>query len=275
MTRVQVFECLDETIKIKTTEVKDFSSAIEEFGPGAYTVFLIYPGRRILRFRHHYNRLQMSCSSMGIEFNWAQKDLMNMVKAVVSKTDIDNPRICLLMPKANSGNFYFIIEQFSPLPKKAYQNGVRVEYIVLQRKHPLIKDSSFISERKKIRKIKPDAHEILLCDADGFFLEGLSSNFYAVLDGEIYTAGEGVLSGISRSILLSVAKKELPVNLRPLHNSDIDIITEAFLTSTSRGVLPIRNIGSTRIGSKTPGDVTKRLQVLFNEQIEKELEPLD
>lgn len=274
MTTIEIFKCSDEIKKIETN-VLDFSSAIEDLGPGAYTVFLIYPGKRILRYQHHFDRLRASCSALGIKFIHTPQELKNKIKAVLSRIEINNPRVCLLLPKAKAETCYFIIEQFCSLPKENYHDGVHVEYMVLQRKDPSVKNSSFLSDRKKIRNLYPDAHEILMCDANGYILEGLSSNFYAVLDGEISTAEEGVLSGISRSILLSVAKKEFSVNYHPIHYSEIENISEAFLTSTSRGVLPIRQIGSLKVGTRFPGDVTKRLQALFNEQIEKELVSLD
>lgn len=45
-------------------------------------------------------------------------------------------------------------------------------------------------------------------DACGSLFEGLSSNFFAVLDGTLYTAGEGVLAGTVREVTLQVAARE-------------------------------------------------------------------
>lgn len=49
-----------------------------------------------------------------------------------------------------------------------------------------------------------DVNELLLADSDGTILEGLSSNFYVVMGGTLYTAGEGVLPGTVRDLVLEV-----------------------------------------------------------------------
>ena len=52
---------------------------------------------------------------------------------------------------------------------------------------------------------------------DREILEGLSSNFYAILRGELFTADEGVLAGTTRKFILDLAAVEnVPVRLRPI-----------------------------------------------------------
>lgn len=48
----------------------------------------------------------------------------------------------------------------------------------------------------------------MLVDACGGLYEGLSSNFFAVANGTVYTAGEGVLAGTVREVALQVARRE-------------------------------------------------------------------
>jgi len=45
-------------------------------------------------------------------------------------------------------------------------------------------------------------------DSCGGLYEGLSSNFFAVANGTVYTAGEGVLAGTVREVILQVAQRE-------------------------------------------------------------------
>ena len=55
-------------------------------------------------------------------------------------------------------------------------------------------DSAWVAQRMALEEEKPaDVNEVLLQDRDGNVLEGSSSNFFAVMDGVVYTAGEGVL----------------------------------------------------------------------------------
>lgn len=54
----------------------------------------------------------------------------------------------------------------------------------------------------------PTTLQVLLVDDCGSLYEGLSSNFFAVLDGRVYTAGQGVLAGTVREVTLQVARRE-------------------------------------------------------------------
>ena len=49
---------------------------------------------------------------------------------------------------------------------------------------------------------------------------------------------------------------------------------EAFLTSASRGVLPVVRVDQVQIGNGRPGPVTRELRRRFDELVEREAEPL-
>jgi len=89
-------------------------------------------------------------------------------------------------------------------------------------------------------------HELLLLlqDSEGNILEGASSNFFVLLsDGKIETADAGILSGSMRKLVLGVADKNgIPVSYKAPRFDESDRWQAAFLTSTSRLVLPIDEI---------------------------------
>lgn len=108
------------------------------------------------------------------------------------------------------------------------------------------KDSAWVKERKHLEALKPaDVNEIVLHDESGALLEGTQTNFYAVMDGKLYTAGEGVLEGTVRRLLLQVcAAHNVPVVLDPPPNiQDLGKWEGALLSSTSRLALPIDWVG--------------------------------
>ena len=97
---------------------------------------------------------------------------------------------------------------------------------------------------------------------DGFVMEGALSNVMAVQDGVVITAPEGsrILSGVTRTVVLELAKKDdivieerfIPVDL--LYRAD-----EIFLTGTTLEVLGVVQIDGKTIGSGQPGPITKML----------------
>jgi branched-chain amino acid aminotransferase len=122
-----------------------------------------------------------------------------------------------------------------------------------------------------------EAYETLLTNEHGAVLEGATSNFYAVVGGTVYTAGESVLEGTARRIVLYVMRRrcdDVRVELRPVTVEDIRTrrLDEAFLTSSTRGVVPIRRIDRIEIGP--PGSVTRTVMRGYQTRMEELLEPL-
>ncbi len=167
-----------------------------------------------------------------------------------------------------------MVEPWSPPPPAAYEQGVRVGLACAPRERPGAKDSRFVEARRALWDGQQDCYEILLHTTDGCILEGTGSNFYGVLGGELRTAGEGMLEGIARSLLLEVAPTVLPVRLDPVCLGDLPQLEEAMLTSASRGVVPIVQIGDNIIGAGRPGPATARLHAAYDARVEAELEPL-
>lgn len=110
---------------------------------------------------------------------------------------------------------------------------------------------------------------------DGRLLEGLSSNFFGVQGGTIYTADEGVLSGITRQLVLEeIRQRGLPICYDGLPVDQISSLDEAFITSASRAVLPVVEIDGQPVGCGKPGPVSKTLRDGYLARVEKELDTL-
>jgi hypothetical protein len=67
--------------------------------------------------------------------------------------------------------------------------------------------------------VAADVNEVLLVDDRGAVEEGMSSNFFAVANGVVYTADEGVLKGTVRELVLQVCVVGLVVGTE--HTPDI------------------------------------------------------
>lgn len=89
--------------------------------------------------------------------------------------------------------------------------------------------------------------------ADGSVLEGTQTNFYAVLGGSLVTAERGILKGTVRAVVLDVCRTHnIPVRLEAPNMSSIHEWEGAFISSTSRLLIPVGEIWNIRNdGSKT------------------------
>jgi len=115
-------------------------------------------------------------------------------------------------------------------------------------------------------------HEGLLVH-DGKVWEGSSSNLFVVQNDVLLTPpGSDVLSGETRECVLALAA-ELGVAAceATLSLTDRSRWTEAFLTSTSRHVLPLTKIDRAPVGTGQIGPVTRRLHDAFEAYFRREL----
>jgi D-alanine transaminase len=93
-------------------------------------------------------------------------------------------------------------------------------------------------------------------------MEGALSNVMAVQDGVVMTAPEGprILSGVTRTVVLALAKKDdIVIEERFIPVDVLYRAEEVFLTGTTLEVLGVVQIDGNTIGSGRPGPVTKTL----------------
>ena len=110
----------------------------------------------------------------------------------------------------------------------------------------------------------------VLLDTSGNLTEGLGSNFFLVRDGALYTPrSDFVLPGISRDVVMQLAA-EMKLEC---HESDLTLYDacnadEAFLTSTSLCLCPVRSINGTALNNPAlPGPVTERLTAAYRDLV--------
>jgi branched-subunit amino acid aminotransferase/4-amino-4-deoxychorismate lyase len=145
----------------------------------------------------------------------------------------------------------------------------------VRRGNPHAKDTRFIATAQgAYDRLPAGTEEGLIRGDDGAILEGLSSNFFAVVDGVLRTEEERALAGVTRSIVLDVAERRMPVVRRAVCADELTRVAEAFVTSVSREVLPVVRIDGRPIGDGRPGPITKAIGWAFADLVRREAETL-
>ena len=98
--------------------------------------------------------------------------------------------------------------------------------------------------------------EVILLNEREEVAECTSANIFAVIGGKTYTPPleSGPLPGVTRALMLE--ELEVPDTLvaeRVLWLDDLFEADEVFITSTSRELMPVHQIGERRISSGGPG----------------------
>lgn len=243
---------------------------------GAYTTFRTFFENKVLHLQQHLSRLKETASLTNIPIELEENQTRTAIRRTIQGIPGDK-RIRLTLDLVDHpGTLYIQTEPLRIPSPDEYRRGVRTVTRVLQRENPKAKLTRFISMAGDVRQELPiGIHEALMLDPQGHILEGLSSNFFAVIGNEIWTEEEKVLSGITRSIVLEEAKVEgIPVYLNSISLKDLPKVKEAFITSSSRAVLPVTQIDYQMVGNGAPGPITLQLLKRYQERIQREVEPI-
>ncbi len=243
--------------------------------PGVYTVTRTYHGDKGLLLDRHFDRLEKSAKGLGVPLHLDRKRLRAGLRECINAAGFPESRFRITVPLADPDKIYIAIEPFNPPSPELIEKGVRAATVSAARERPDIKRTDWMQLRRRLAEsLPPGIYEGLLTGADGQILEGFSSNFYAVLNGVLRTADEGVLHGIARAIVLKIADGVLPVELRPVSVGQIPMLSEAMLSSSSRGVVPIVEINGIAIGDGRPGPIARALRARYDAWAEAHLEPI-
>jgi len=246
--------------------------AIVQMGQGTYAVFPVYPGKQVLRLEQHLESMRYSAKLLGMPFPHADDELRAVLRRVADVVPFEQARICMLIPFTDPETVLLGIQPYNFPSGDVFRNGVKVGLTHIQRKMPEVKDSRFVSLRQKLMHEHPDCFEILIYNPQGDILEGVNSNFFAVMKDQLHTSAKSVLQGISRSLLLQIKPTCLPVLYEPVHYTDLPYLDEAMITSSSWGILPVVQVNRIRIGDGRAGPVTEELQNMYQTRVESELE---
>ena len=119
------------------------------------------------------------------------------------------------------------------------------------------------------------AGEAIFANTRGELCEGTGSNVFLVSGGLLITPplSSGCLAGVTRALVIELCEREgIVLEEKAVPISSLERAEEAFLTSTTREVQPIREVDG-RLISNVPGEVTCRLQRSFRVLMDAELDP--
>jgi len=241
---------------------------------GVYTITNTYDTFKVLKFDAHLDRLEDSARREDIPLQLDRQKLRVALRDMIARSNFGDVRFRITVPRDQPDHLILSVEPFQPPSSAVYEKGVCCVTLPDSARHnAAAKTTGWMHDREGY-KLPEGIYTGLLLDAEGFILEGLSSNFYAVLDGQLRTAGEGVLAGIAQQIVFAVAPDVLPLCKVAVHKDDIPRLGEAFITSSSRGIVPVIEIDSVPMGDGAPGPFTGQLRGRYAAWVENHLEEL-
>jgi branched-subunit amino acid aminotransferase/4-amino-4-deoxychorismate lyase len=238
---------------------------------GSYTTLRTYGGNGVVRLDQHVRRLVESLDAaerVALEPAAVRSALAHALRTAGHPES--RVRITFAPPR-----LFVTVEPFEPVDEELRRAGVACVTVPGRRERPEAKDTRFLATAEAAYATLPaGVHEGLMVGDDGAILEGLSSNFFAVHRGRLRTEETRALRGVTRSMVLELARPVLPRGESALHVDQLAEASECFLTSVSREVLPVVRIDGVEIAGGAPGPVTGELIRRFAAAVENEVERL-
>ena len=170
---------------------------------------------------------------------------------MIKKNAANNTGVRITLTGGNSDDGYQLgkpnlviaFRPFNPLTDEQFQQGIKIITYQHQRQLPHVKTIDYIMGVWLQPLLKQNKVDDVLYHTNGFVTETPRSNFFIVTeDNSIVTPAKNMLNGITRNKLIEAAKTKFIVEERDITFAEIKKAKEAFITSTTKVILPIRQI---------------------------------
>ncbi|MBX3719894.1 MAG: aminotransferase class IV [Parachlamydiales bacterium] len=253
-------------------------------GFGVFDYLRTYSGKPF-HLSEHLLRLQYSAQQLGLELPYTLEKISKIINEVLRLNQLAEASIKIIATGGISP------DQFTPqhpatlivfayplasYPPEYFTKGINVVTTRLMRSMPSCKTTQYIPGIIALQQGRSsNAKEALYVNAKGEILEATTSNFFGVKEGKLYTCmSEEVLAGITREVVLKIAKGQFPICFEPIAIDEIDQLDEAFITASNKEVMPVVAIDSTPIGSGKVGPITTQAMSLFRNYTKQDNWPL-
>ncbi len=221
----------------------------------------------------YFNRFYQSASLMGLEIPLTREALKEKVLSLIAKNGMPHSGLRFILTGGYSPDSFtptspnfFILEQPLQMPdNQLFEEGIKLITHHYTRENPDVKSINYVVPILLQAQWKAEnAYDVLYVD-DVFVTESSRSNFFIVSKDDILiTADRNTLKGITRKKVIDLAMEIMGVEIRDVKKSEIYDAKETFITSSTKGVLPVVMIDDHVVGDGKVGEWSKQLIQKFN-----------
>tara|TARA_B100001057_G_scaffold490439_1_gene578712 strand:+ start:610 stop:1530 length:921 start_codon:yes stop_codon:yes gene_type:complete len=243
---------------------------------------------KLVFIEDHLNRLFESAHGISLEIPFSKKDILLEIKKVLKKNNMnDGVHIRLIIsrgdkitpyqnPNANVGPINLvIIPEFKETDPKTFTDGISIGRVSNIRPNENILHPHFNTLSKlncilaSIEANKLGYDEGIMDDMYGNISTCNSTNLFFINNQKIITSkGDYCLNGITRGKVINVCKdNNIVCEQRDFKYNDIKDCTEAFVTGTFAGVIPVSRLEKSPLRSTEPQSLTNIVRSLYLDKI--------
>lgn len=241
--------------------------------------FMITANGKPFMLDDHWSRLQKSAKELKLTIPVGKEKYEKILKKLLVMNGLKKSAIRTMITGGASPDgvtpsakvtFLILIEKPAIYPPDFYSRGAKLISVEYQRECPQVKINNYVTAIKNLkRKKKARAVEILYVN-NGKILEASTSNIFIVKNKNIITPKDNVLHGITRQVVISLARKnKFRVMEREIPEKEMFNADEVFITASNKYIIPIVKVEKKIIGAGRPGGVTKTLMQNLGDLIAK------
>ena len=250
-----------------------------QFGDAVYEVFKFLRRRPIFAL-DHFHRMDRGLREIDIRNPWNEITFTKTMDELLDRTAFESGIVYIQVTRGESERAHFYPDDMAPtaiaysrrfnFPDHTKKDrGIRLITVPDQRwKRCDVKSVNLLANSLAKKRAQRAAADEALLVGDSVVREGASSSFFVVVKGRVIThpLDEHILPGVvrDRTIGLALAAK-IRVDERPIRETELLDLDEAFITSTTMGVMPVTEIDGRVIANSRRGEITTRLQQLFDD----------
>lgn len=222
----------------------------------------------------YLDRFYRSAAGLFLPIDLTAGQLKSIIHELIDHNKIAASGIRLMLTGGYSPDSYeiatpnFLITQqpLKPTPAGWIEHGIKVITHEHVRELPGIKSINYLMGAWLQQKVKSTGANDVLYYKNNEVSEFPRSNFFLVThDDVIVTPSENVLPGITRMKVIELAATHGKMEKRAITLNELHEAKEAFLTSTTKHLIPVVRIDDIIIGDGKPGQLTRKLGTLFQE----------
>ncbi len=255
------------------------------YGDGLFETMRSSSGT-VFEIDEHLNRLGRSLKTIGIRIPYSKSYLKKEIYRLLGANALKDAYIRLTVTRGEGRfgmkrkdpqkpNVVILAKKFEGYPERVFRKGISARVVSMRQDDlsPLsgIKSLNFLGHiiaRSQAKAAGGD--EAIILNTKGCVAEAATSNIFTVKRGVIITPSlnSGILPGITRAVIIRLAKRlglkimEKSLSYRELLKSD-----EIFLTNSLAGILPVIKVDRRKIGSGSPGEITRLLGISYRKEV--------
>jgi branched-chain amino acid aminotransferase len=233
------------------------------YGDSIYEV-TFSDSRSVVFLEEHLDRLENSAALIGLPLFYSRAEIKTEILKTLKQSNLDRTYIRIIVTRGDgnitldpleckNNNLVIIVRPLEPYPQNWYQEGVSLCFVSIIRNDrksvdPNAKSGNYLNNVLAIKEAKERGYfDALMINKDGLVTEGTTFNIWIVKNNTFITPhlNSGLLKGITRTKLLEICReKNLKFEESELTPSDFLDADEVFLTSSTKGMVPVNKVDS-------------------------------